>query len=342
MAQPGGSGSGTQTPWAQAIDAAGYNLGDLGKLSFDDEGVEIASGVATITKGFVAITGEGFAADDLHTISATTNGLLVLFMNDDITLKASGGNIRCPSGVDTLIAENSIAVLAYYASAWNLLKGQEAGAAHSSNHTDGTDDIQDATASQKGLATAAQIAKLDGIDAVASVKSNLSASTDPAAGDDTGDGYAVGSIWINTTLDKVWRCVDNSAAAAVWRCLSHRYEALEVVLDGGGSAITTGVKAALVVPVDCEIEVAEALSINGTSGSIQVDVWKDSYANHPPTDADSIVASAPIAISSGTKSQDSTLTGWTKSLSKGDILIFNVDSCTTIDLALICLRVLAR
>jgi hypothetical protein len=40
---------------------------------------------------------------------------------------------------------------------------------HASNHTDGTDDIQDATASQKGLATAAQITKLDGIDAGANL-----------------------------------------------------------------------------------------------------------------------------------------------------------------------------
>ena len=40
---------------------------------------------------------------------------------------------------------------------------------HASNHTDGTDDIQDATAAQKGLATAAQITKLDGIEALADV-----------------------------------------------------------------------------------------------------------------------------------------------------------------------------
>jgi hypothetical protein len=37
--------------------------------------------------------------------------------------------------------------------------------AHAESHVDGTDDIRDATASLKGLATAAQIAKLDGIDA---------------------------------------------------------------------------------------------------------------------------------------------------------------------------------
>lgn len=40
---------------------------------------------------------------------------------------------------------------------------------HASNHTDGTDDIQNATASQKGLATATQITKLDGVEAGAEV-----------------------------------------------------------------------------------------------------------------------------------------------------------------------------
>lgn len=34
---------------------------------------------------------------------------------------------------------------------------------HAATHTNGTDDIQDATAAQKGLATAAQITKLDGL-----------------------------------------------------------------------------------------------------------------------------------------------------------------------------------
>jgi len=40
---------------------------------------------------------------------------------------------------------------------------------HATDHTDGTDDIQDATAVQKGVATAAQIAKLDGIEALADI-----------------------------------------------------------------------------------------------------------------------------------------------------------------------------
>lgn len=41
--------------------------------------------------------------------------------------------------------------------------------AHASTHVNGTDDIQSATAAQKGLATAAQITKLDGIEANADV-----------------------------------------------------------------------------------------------------------------------------------------------------------------------------
>ena len=41
--------------------------------------------------------------------------------------------------------------------------------AHAASHVNGTDDIQDATAAQKGLATATQITKLDGIEAAADV-----------------------------------------------------------------------------------------------------------------------------------------------------------------------------
>jgi hypothetical protein len=49
------------------------------------------------------------------------------------------------------------------------LTNSRAPTAHASTHVNGTDDIQSATASQKGLATAAQITKLDGIEAGADV-----------------------------------------------------------------------------------------------------------------------------------------------------------------------------
>lgn len=49
------------------------------------------------------------------------------------------------------------------------------------------------------------------------IKSNLASATDPTVNSDSSAGYAVGSVWINTTLDKVFVCVDSSVGAAVWR-----------------------------------------------------------------------------------------------------------------------------
>ena len=62
------------------------------------------------------------------------------------------------------------------------------------------------------------------------------------------------------------------------------------------------------------------------SGSIVVDIWKDTYANYPPTVADTICAAAKPTLSSANKSEDSTLTGWTTAVTAGDVLKFNVDS----------------
>jgi len=64
------------------------------------------------------------------------------------------------------------------------------------------------------------------------------------------------------------------------------------------------------------------------SGSVVLDIWKDTDANYPPTVADTITASAKPTISTGVKASDSTLTGWTKTFSAGDWFVFNVDSFT--------------
>jgi hypothetical protein len=107
-----------------------------------------------------------------------------------------------------------------------------------------------------------------------------------------------------------------------------RDASVQIIIDGGGSAITTGVKGYIEVPFAGTITAVRLLA--DVSGSIVVDIWKDTYANYPPVDADSITASAVPTISSATKSQDTTLTGWTTSVSAGDILGFNVDSATTV------------
>jgi hypothetical protein len=93
----------------------------------------------------------------------------------------------------------------------------------------------------------------------------------------------------------------------------------------------------VMVPFACDITGVTVLG--DVSGSIVIDIWKDTYANFPPTDADTITASAPPTISSSTKSQDTTLTGWTVSIAAGDVLRFNVDSVTDITRAMLSLSV---
>lgn len=115
--------------------------------------------------------------------------------------------------------------------------------------------------------------------------------------------------------------------------------AIGVTIDGGGSTITTGVKAYVSIPYTCTITKVRLLSVDATptSGSIVVDIWKDTYANYPPTVADTITAAAKPTITTATKSEDATLTGWTTSITAGDVLGFNVDSVTSLTKVLLTL-----
>lgn len=58
---------------------------------------------------------------------------------------------------------------------------------------------------------------------------NLAAAVAPTANEDSGDGYSVGSRWINTTTDKEYVCLDASVGAAVWT---------ETTAAGGGGSLT--------------------------------------------------------------------------------------------------------
>lgn len=111
-----------------------------------------------------------------------------------------------------------------------------------------------------------------------------------------------------------------------------------ITIDGGGSAITTGVKGYITIPYDCTITGWDILA--DVSGSIVVDVWKDTYANFPPTVADTIAGSEKPTLSSAVKNQDNSLSTWTTSVSSGDIIGFNVDSASTLKRVNLTIKVL--
>lgn len=151
---------------------------------------------------------------------------------------------------------------------------------------------------------------------------------------------AVGHHYIDTTNDKSYISVGTSSSAD-WQLQVGSNELIKdivFIIDGGGSTITTGIKGSFSIDFACTI--LQATLLADQTGSIVIDLWKDSYANYPPTDSDSITASAPPTISSSTKSLDSTLTGWTTSISAGDIIRVNVDSVTGIERVSLMLKVL--
>lgn len=101
-----------------------------------------------------------------------------------------------------------------------------------------------------------------------------------------------------------------------------------VSVDGSQSPISPGFKGYRSVPFTGVITRARIFA--DVVGSIVFDIWNDTYANFPPTAADSICAAAKPTIAGANKYQDLTLTGWDVAVTAGDVLGFNVDSASTI------------
>ncbi len=68
---------------------------------------------------------------------------------------------------------------------------------------------------------------------------------------------------------------------------------------------------------------------SGSTGSITFDVWRDTYANYPPTVTETISTSKPT-LTTAAMAEDSTITDWSEVGAAGDVYIANVDSCTTV------------
>ena len=168
----------------------------------------------------------------------------------------------------------------------------------------------------------------------------------PLAGvvDSTTEALGVGSLELghasDTTITRVSAgvvAIEGVNIETTATTANTKIGTLTFIIDGGGSAITTGIKGDLEIPFACTINRATLLA--DQSGSIVVDIWKDTYANFAPTVADTITAAAKPTLSAATKSQDSTLTGWTTSIAAGDILRFNVDSASTLTRVTLSLKV---
>ena len=121
------------------------------------------------------------------------------------------------------------------------------------------------------------------------------------------------------------------------RTLAPRF--IPVVFDGLGSPLVTGVWGD--VPVHFDGVILEWRLISREVGSLQVDVWKTDYAGFPPTVANTITGSDVPILSSSQKADSTALTGWTTTVTVGDILRFNIDSVASITKATLTLTIQA-
>ena len=106
---------------------------------------------------------------------------------------------------------------------------------------------------------------------------------------------------------------------------------------GSGVAITTGLKGFVPVPEDCKVVAWTVVA--DQAGNIVVDVWKDTYANYPPTVADTIAGAEKPTLAGVIKNQDLALGTWTTACAEGDWIGFNVDSVATVEWVCVALHV---
>jgi hypothetical protein len=78
--------------------------------------------------------------------------------------------------------------------------------------------------------------------------------------------------------------------------------------------------------------ITAATILSADIGDIVVDIWKTTYGSFPPNVGNSITnpPTGTPSLSGGRKMHDTTLSGWTKNLTPGDVLAFFVMSSSVI------------
>jgi len=119
------------------------------------------------------------------------------------------------------------------------------------------------------------------------IKTNRNSTVAPTTTDDASAGYAIGSVWIDTTGDKAYMLVDATNSAAVW---------LDISVTGSGNVSSTGGGYVVGDIVTYANVNGETIQNGGLSISELVAV-SDFNASHTILKADTANNPSPLAVS---------------------------------------------
>jgi hypothetical protein len=103
---------------------------------------------------------------------------------------------------------------------------------------------------------------------------------------------------------------------------------IHATIGNGQSEPTTGVKGYERLSFKCRVTGWSVAA--DQSGSCVVDIWKDTHANFPPTNADSMVDTGTEPYLSSEQVREDSAPDWSQlTINEGDWLVFNLDSVTT-------------
>lgn len=147
----------------------------------------------------------------------------------------------------------------------------------------------------------------------------------------TGGGGGGGTTVTGGTYSAGTLTLDNSTGGTVSVTGFPATTSFGVTVDGSGGVITTGQKGYIRIPYGFTI--TSWTLIGSPSGSITFDIWRTN--NAIPTVANTIIGGGGTkpSLSSATYATSSTLTNWTITGATGDVIGWNVDSCTTTTIA---------
>lgn len=181
----------------------------------------ITSDVTNLTESYLSTGGVAFK---IHFIE---EGSIVTAYGTEYIYKAT---VAAPTTLEDIL--NSKGFDAMFIRRWDgdpAIVGSSVLAFHDDykNKIDGIEDNADVTDSANvggaGAVMDSDIAEAQGFMLKVSagiykaIKANIGSAIDPVVTDDSASGYVVHSVWHNTTLKKVFICVDASVGAAVWR-----------------------------------------------------------------------------------------------------------------------------